>query len=107
MASRLGDRLWFLDLARVTHFYAEDKLTYAVSEGKPYCVDYAISELEKKLDPKKFVRIHRSTVVNVHWIKEVTSLPGGALNLRLRDGKNTDVTVARDRAREFKSRVGC
>jgi two-component system LytT family response regulator len=106
IASRLGDRLWFLNLARVTHFYAEDKLTYAVSEGKAYCVDYAIAELEKKLDPKKFLRIHRSTVVNVDWIKEVASLPGGALNVRLKDGKDTDLTVARDRAREFKSRVG-
>jgi len=107
IASRLGDRLRFLDLARVTHFYAEDKLTYAVSEGKAYCVDYAITELETKLDPKKFVRIHRSTVVNVDWIKEVASLPGGALNVRMKDGKDTDLTVARDRAREFKARVGC
>jgi two-component system LytT family response regulator len=107
IASRLGDRLWFLDLARVTHFFAEDKLTYAVSEGKAYCVDYAITELERKLDPKKFLRIHRSTVLNVHWIKEVASLPGGALNVRLKDDKGTELTVARDRAREFKTRVGC
>ena len=107
IASRLGDRLWFLDLDRVTHFYAEDKLTYAVSEGKAYCVDQAITQLEKKLDPRKFVRIHRSTLINVAWIKEVASLPGGALNVRLKDAKGTDLTVARDRAREFKARVGC
>lgn len=107
IASRLGDRLWFLDLHRVTHFYAEDKLIYAVSEGKAYSVDHSIVELEKKLDPKKFVRIHRSTVVNLAWIKEVTSLPGGSLNIRLKDAKNTDLTAARDRAREFKTRAGC
>jgi two-component system LytT family response regulator len=107
IASRLGDRLWFLDLPQVTHFYAEDKLTFAVSEGKAYCVDYSIVGLEKKLDPRKFIRIHRSTVVNLDWIKEVASLPGGALNVRLKDGKGTDLAVARDRAREFKSRVGC
>jgi len=107
IASRLGDRLRFLDLANVTHFYAENKLTYAVSEGKPHCVDYAITALETKLDPKKFVRIHRSTIVNSAWIKEVTSLPGGALNLRLKDAQETDLTVARDRARDFKARVGC
>jgi two-component system LytT family response regulator len=107
IASRLGDRLWFIDLPRVTHFCAQDKLTYAVSEGKAYSVDYAITELERKLDPRKFIRIHRSTVLNVAWIKEVTSLPGGGLNVRLRDGKDTDLTVARDRAREFKARVGC
>jgi two-component system LytT family response regulator len=107
IASRLGDRLWFIDLAQVTHFYAQDKLTFAVSEGKAYCVDYTIAELENKLDPRKFLRIHRSTVVNVAWIKEVASLPGGALNVRLKDGRQTDLTVARDRAREFKARLGC
>ena len=107
IASRLGERLWFLDLARVTHFYSEDKLTYAVSEGRAYCIDYTISGLEKKLDPKKFFRIHRSTAVNLAWIKEVASLPGGGLNVRLKDAKGTDLTVARDRAREFKVRMGC
>ncbi|HUM05958.1 MAG TPA: LytTR family DNA-binding domain-containing protein [Terriglobales bacterium] len=107
IASRLGDRMRFLDLVNVTHFYAEDKLTYAVCEGKSHCVDYAITALEKKLDPKKFVRIHRATIVNATWIKEVTSLPGGSLNIRLKDAKETDLTVARDRAREFKARVGC
>jgi two-component system, LytTR family, response regulator len=106
IASRLGDRLWFLNLDRVTHFYAEDKLTYAVSEGKSYCVDHTIAEMEKTLNPRKFVRIHRSTLVNLAWIKEVALLPGGALNIRLKDSKGTDLTVARDRAREFKLRVG-
>ncbi len=107
IASRLGDRIWFLNLTDVSHFYAEDKLTYAVFEGRAYCVDHGISDLEKKLDPHQFFRIHRSTVVNLAWIKEVTSLPGGALNIRLKDARNTDLTVARDRAREFKTRIGC
>ena len=106
IASRLGDRLWFLDLDRVSHFYAEDKLTYAVSEGRAYFIDHAIAELERKLDPSQFTRIHRSTLVNLAWIKEVSSLPGGALNVRLKDARNTDLTVARDRAREFKARAG-
>ena len=107
IASRLGDRLWFIDLHRVTHFYALEKLTYAAAEGKAYCVDQTISQLETKLDPKVFIRIHRGTLLNVDWIKEVTSLPGGALNVRLNDGRNTDLAVARDRAREFKARLGC
>jgi len=53
------------------------------------------------------VRIHRSTLLNVDWIKEVAPLPGGGLNVRLKDAKATDLTVARDRAREFKVRLGC
>jgi two-component system, LytTR family, response regulator len=105
IASRLGERLLFLDLARVTHFHAEDKLTFAMSEGKAYCVDHGIGQLEGTLDPRKWLRIHRSSVVNVEWIKEVASLPGGALCLRLKDAANTELTVARDRARDFKARM--
>ena len=105
IASRLGDRLWFIDLASVTHFFARDKLTYAVDGGKSYSVDYTIAQLETLLNPRTFLRIHRSTLVNTAWIREVTTLPGGGLNVRLRDAAGTDLTVSRDRAREFKARL--
>jgi two-component system, LytTR family, response regulator len=106
IASRLGNRLCFLDLDRVTHFYAQDKLTWAVSEGKSYCIDASITQLEKKLNPKQFARIHRATLVNLSWIREVTPFLGGSLSLRLKDAKGTGITVARDRAHAFRSRVG-
>lgn len=102
IASRLGDRLRFIDVAQTSHFFAQDKLTYAVAEGKPHSVDYTIAELEKKLDPKKFIRIHRSTLVNVDWIKEVVSAPGGSLTIILKDARQTALPVARDRAAEFR-----
>jgi two-component system, LytTR family, response regulator len=107
IASRLGDRLWFIDLDRVTHFLAEDKLTYAVTEGKKYSVDHSIADLETKLDPRRFIRIHRATLLNIAWMKELSALPGGGLNVRLKDAQNTDLTVARDRAWEFKQRLSC
>ncbi|HMI50149.1 MAG TPA: LytTR family DNA-binding domain-containing protein [Candidatus Saccharimonadales bacterium] len=106
IASRLGTRLCFLDLAKVTHFYAEDKLTFAFLEGQSFCVDHTIAELENTLNPKQFLRIHRATLVNLAWVKEISPLPGGSLNLRLKDAAKSNVTVARDRASEFKSRAG-
>lgn len=107
IASRLGERIWFLELERVSHFYAEDKLTFAVSDGKSYCVDDAIADLEKRLNPKKFIRIHRGTMVNIAWIREVASLPGGSLQVRLVDTNSTELVIARDRARDVKARLGC
>lgn len=107
IASRLGNRICFLDLSRVMHFQALDKLTYAVTEDKPYGVDHTITELEGLLDPRHFLRIHRGTMVNLQWIQEVVSQPNGGLKLRLRDAKGTALAVARDRAREFKLRIGC
>jgi two-component system LytT family response regulator len=106
IASRLGDRLCFVDLEQVTYFFAEDKLTYAATEQKNYCVDHTIAELEVKLDPKRFTRIHRATLLNIDWVKELSNSPGGTLSVRLKDRSNTILTVARDRVREFKTRLG-
>ncbi len=106
IASRLGQRICFLDLAQVTHFYAEDKLTFAVCASKAYCVGQPIVELERTLNPRKFLRIHRATLVNIAWIEEIASLPGGALNVRLRDSRRTELVVARDRAQELRKRLG-
>ena len=39
IASRVGERISFLDLDAVTHFVAHDKLTYAVVNGRQHCVD--------------------------------------------------------------------
>ena len=105
IASRLGDRLCFLEVERITHFYSEDRLTWAVVDGKAYCVDLAIAQLEQKLDPKQFARIHRATLVNLAWIRDVSPLPGGSLALRLKDANGSELTVARDRAADFRSRV--
>ncbi len=107
IASRLGSRICFLDLAQVMHFQALDKLTFAVTEDKSYCVDHTIADLEAQLDPRQFLRIHRSTVVNLDWIKDVMPQPAGGLKLRLRDSKGTQITVARDRTRAFRQRLGC
>jgi|SRR6185312_15706775 len=107
IASRLGQRICFLDLAQVTHFYAEAKLTLAACASKAYCIDQPVVELERTLNPRKFLRIHRSTLVNVVWIEEIAALPGGALSVRLRDGRRTELVVARDRVQELRKRLGC
>ena len=106
IASRLGERLWFIDLDRVTHFFAEDKLTYAVEGGKPYCVDYTIVAARARCSIRGTSSASTAArIVNASWIKEVTTLPGGSLNLRLKDAKGTDLAVSRDRARAFKTRL--
>jgi two-component system LytT family response regulator len=106
IATRTGDRIQFIDLARITHFFAQDKLTYAAAGGKDYCVDHTISQLEQKLARRNFVRIHRSTLVNVDWIQEVASWFAGGVLVRLKDDKRTELPVARDRVRALKEKLG-
>ena len=104
--SRLGERTLFLEVPQITHFLAEDKLTYAVVRGRRYCVDSSIAELERRLDPRRFVRIHRSTLLNVDWIQELDSWVGGGVLARLKDEAHTELEVARDRARHLRKMLG-
>lgn len=106
ISSRVGERMEWIDLGRVTHFFAEEKLTYAATDTKNYIVDLSITELEEKLDPKRFARIHRSTVVNLSAVSELYNYFGGKLVMRLKDAKKTELTVAKDRAKELKERLG-
>ena len=104
--SRVGEKIQYLELARITHFYAEDKLTYAATKAKNYMVDHTITDLEANLDPQRFFRIHRSTVVNLSWIQESDSWFGGGALVRLKDEKGTELSVARDRVRALKEKLG-
>jgi two-component system LytT family response regulator len=105
IASRLGERVVFVELSNVTHFYAKDRLTYAATGQKDYVVDATISELEQKLDSARFIRIHRSTLLNLAYVDEVNSWFAGGMVVRLKDGKRTELQVARDRVRELKARL--
>jgi two-component system LytT family response regulator len=106
IASRVGERISFLELDAITHFVARDKLTYAVANGRQHCVDQSIAELEQRLDPAKFLRVHRSAMVNVDWIHEVNSWFAGKVVLCMKDAQHTQIPVARDRVRVLKSRLG-
>ena len=106
IASRLGERLEFIELSRVTHFFASDKLTYAATAAKNHVVDQTIQELEQKLDPRKFIRIHRATLLNLDYIHELHSWFAGRMLVKLKDEKHTELAVSRDRVRGLKDRLG-
>jgi two-component system LytT family response regulator len=106
VASKVGERTEFVDLEQVTHFFASDKLTFAATVGKNYAVDYTIQELEQKLDPGRFVRVHRATLVNVAHVQELHSWFAGGMMVRLKDPKHTELKVSRDRVRALKQRLG-
>ena len=106
IASRVGERISFLDLEAVTHFQALDKLTYAIANGRQHSVDQTIADLERRLDPARFLRIHRAVLVNTDWIQEVNSWFAGKVMVTLKDARHTQLPVARDRVRALKARLG-
>jgi DNA-binding LytR/AlgR family response regulator len=98
ITSRVGDRTHVVELDRVTHFQAEDKLTYAVTPDTTYVVDDSITALEERHAGDGFFRIHRATLVRLTAIAEVLANPP---RVRLRDSEHV-LPVARDRVRALK-----
>jgi len=106
IASRVGERTTVLEVARIGYFNAKDKLSFAVVNGKEHVIDYTLNELEARLDPRRFARIHRATIVNLSFVQELFPAVDGGVLVRLKDEKKTELSVARDRVRELKDRLG-
>jgi two-component system LytT family response regulator len=105
IASRVGEKTTLIDVARVSHFFSKDRLTFAVSNGREHVIDFTLTELEERLEPRRFVRIHRATIVNISFVQEL--FPGvDGLLARLKDERKTELSVARDRVRALKDRLG-
>ena len=106
IASRVGERTTVLETSRISHFVAKDKLTFAIVNGREHVIDYTLTDLEARLDARRFVRIHRSTVVNASFVQELFPAVDGGVLVRLKDEPKTELSVARDRVRELKERLG-
>src|SRR5207237_6567383 len=91
VASRAGDRVHVIPIDQVTHLLARDRATYAITGVTEHMLDMTIADLEKKLDPARFLRIHRAALVNLGWIAELHADFGGKLLVRLRDERHTEL----------------
>ena len=105
LASRVGDRVQLIPVDQVTHVAARQRATYAVTATAEHMLDATIGDLERKLDPAKFIRIHRGVLLNLGWVSELHGDGDGHLAVRLKD-RRTDLVVSRDRVRALKERLG-
>lgn len=91
-----------LDLEQVARIVSRDRVVLACAEGREYLVDYTLQELEERLPPGQFVRVHRAALVNIDSIESYGG-EDGVLVLRLKDG--TRVEASERRAAEVRRRL--
>jgi len=87
------DRMFFVGVNDVDWIEAEGKYIRLHVNGGAHLVRESIGDVESRLDPRKFLRIHRATIVNVKRIHEMHRGFGGAMFVVLRDG--TKLTMSR------------
>jgi two-component system LytT family response regulator len=87
------DDSWIpVPVERVRRLSAEGKHVRVHADGGPHLVREALSELEARLDPARFVRIHRGEIVNLHSVVRLDPLAHGDAVVELDDGSSVVVS---------------
>ena len=81
-----GGRVFFLKTNEIDWIEAADYYVYLHAGAKAHLLRETMNELEKQLDPAKFSRIHRSTIVNLDRIRELQPHVHGDYAVILQNG---------------------
>jgi two-component system, LytTR family, response regulator len=100
---RRGEELRPIDLDRIVSIAgADDYAELSTMDGK-HLVAMTLVEFEATLDPAKFVRVHRSRIVNLDFVDRAEPAGAGRLLVHMRNGEK--VSTSRAGAQILKSRV--
>lgn len=90
---RESGRIRFVKTADIAWIAAEGNYACVHAGASAYLVRQTLSSLEAQLDPQRFVRIHRATIVNLDRVRELEPLVNGQHEVLLDDG--TRLTMSR------------
>lgn len=98
---RVGGTLVPLAVERIAHFEADGDYVIAHASNGRHLLHLSLSRLEERLDPARFVRVHRAHIVNLEQVRAFRPDTRGNLEAVLVDGSR--VPVSRARAQELRS----
>ena len=98
----IGNQLRIIAIDEILFFQATDKYTRVVIQGGEALIRKPLKELLDELDPDHFWQIHRSTILNVRAVANVSRDPQGRLIVSIK-GLSEQLEVSRGYAHLFKS----
>ena len=101
---KIGLRFKSVPVENICCFFVEEGSTFLkTDESKNYDLDYSLDQLQKMIDPNLFFRINRNFLLNINSIDEIISYSTNRLKIKLKNSKEEDLIVSRDKVSEFKS----
>lgn len=91
---RDGSKVYVIAIEKLDYVEAQDDYVALKSEGKSFLKQQRLSELEALLDPKRFVRIHRSYILNVDRLARLELYAKDSRMAILKDGTKLPVSRA-------------
>jgi len=106
IAVRRGPKVILIEPAAILFCRAEDKYTVLYTADGEHILDRTIEDLEQTLDPSTFLRIHRSVLVNLACVRDLTSVDGGRFVVSLTDAPGTTLYASRAGAKLLREKLG-
>jgi two-component system LytT family response regulator len=95
---RRRDEVILLPVVQIAYVTAERELLHVMTlRGERHTIAYRLKDLETRLDPKRFVRLARGTLVNMDTIAKINVMPGGTYVAVLNNGKELPVSRLQSR----------
>jgi two-component system LytT family response regulator len=79
-------RIFPLMVDEIAYMRSDSKYTIIAARGQNFVVRIGISELEAQLDPRRFIRIHRSALINLDHVESMRADDQSLLQVVMRDG---------------------
>lgn len=92
IVARKMQRLIIVPIDEVYCFEIENQLVYAITEKERYWTNYQLKTLEPRLDSQQFVRVHRESIVNIRYVKEIAPITRERYEITLSNGHKLNVS---------------
>jgi two-component system LytT family response regulator len=89
---RDGAKVNIIPVEKVDYIEAQDDYAAIKAEGKSHLKQITITSLEEQLDPRKFVRIHRSFILNIERLSKIELYAKDSRVAILKDGTRLQVS---------------
>jgi two-component system response regulator LytT len=103
LAIKVGERFLLVQADEIIYAsLADDNITVVTPQHSGTSNYRTLDELQARLDPSTFWRVHRSHLVNINKIKEIVPWFSRNYILRMKDAKSTEIPVSRMQTRRLR-----
>lgn len=84
---KLGNKVFFINVIDIKYIVASSYYAEIYTEDKKHLLRESLSNLIESLDENRFIRIHRSTIINLKEISELVNSNYGEIDVKMKDKK--------------------
>ncbi|MBN1781941.1 response regulator transcription factor [bacterium] len=92
---KIGEEVILIASEDIDYFRADDKYVFLHAMDKAYLIEETLKGLETCLDPARFIRIHKSVIINIESIVKIRRRITGQYQVLLKDTKNPAFDIGR------------